>query len=160
MAAVVAVSTFMFAACSGNKTEQKPVEEAKAVDASDYNKDPAAEAAEASSDKGIGPVTSVEIGPLDNALAEKGKSIFETKCSACHKFEAKYVGPALGGVTKRRSPEWVMNMILNPVEMTQKDPVAKKLLEEHLTQMTFQDLTQDEARAIYEYFRSVDGETK
>jgi mono/diheme cytochrome c family protein len=159
LAACVAVTAFMFNACSGKKTEQKPVEEAKAVDASEYNKDASAEPAEAASDKGIGPVTSVEIGPLDNALAEKGKSIFETKCSACHKFEAKYVGPALGGVTKRRSPEWVMNMIMNPVEMTQKDPVAKKLLEEHLTQMTFQDLTQDEARAIYEYFRSVD-ETK
>lgn len=111
--------------------------------------------------KGVGPVTSVEVGEtIDQQLAEKGKTIFESKCSACHKFDSKYVGPSLGGVTNRRSPEWIMNMILNPVEMTQKDPLAKSLLEEHLTQMTFQDLTQDDARAILEYFRAVDNPSK
>jgi mono/diheme cytochrome c family protein len=106
--------------------------------------------------KGIGPVTSVSLGEIDLALAEKGKKNFEAKCSACHKFEEKVVGPGLQDVTIRRTPEWIMNMILNPVEMTQKDPIAKGLLEEHLTQMTFQNIQETEAREILEYLRKMD----
>ncbi len=108
-------------------------------------------------DKGIGPITSsIEIAALDNALADKGKGIFEAKCSACHKIEKRVVGPALGGVTKRRTPEWVMNMILNPNEMTANDPIAKDLLANYAAQMANQNLTQDEARAVLEFFRSND----
>ncbi len=106
---------------------------------------------------GIGPVSSVQVGAIDEAMAKKGLELFDSKCSACHKWEEKVVGPALQGVTKRRKPEWIMNMILNPVEMTQKDPTAQQLLAEHLTQMTFQNVTQDEARAILEHFRKKDG---
>ena len=111
----------------------------------------------AESDKGVGPVTEIELSAdIDTAMAEKGKGIFETKCSACHKWEEKYVGPALKGVTKRREPEWILNMILNPQEMTQKNPTAKALFEELLIQMTPQNLTEQEARTVLEYFRSLD----
>ncbi len=108
--------------------------------------------------KGIGPVSKVELGALDNGKATKGKTAFDAKCSACHKIDEKVVGPALKGITTRRSPEWIMNMILNPVEMTQKDPIAKELLEEHLTQMTFQNVSQEESRDMLEYFRQIDGQ--
>lgn len=109
---------------------------------------------------GIGPVDKVELGPtIDDALAIKGKHIFETKCLSCHKINEKFVGPALLGVTKRRKPEWIMNQILNPEEMTKKDEVAKRLFFEHnMTQMTFQNVTRDDARAILEYFRKNDSE--
>ncbi len=107
--------------------------------------------------KGIGPVQQVELGPIDDAMAEKGKAAFEQKCAACHRFDERFVGPPLKGVTERRKPEWIMNMILNPVEMTQKDPQAKELLGTYLTQMTFQNVSQEEARAILEYFRKLDG---
>jgi cytochrome c551/c552 len=106
--------------------------------------------------KGIGPVTEVKLAALDSGLATKGKGVFEAKCTACHKIDERYVGPALRGVTKRRAPEWVMNMILNPGEMTQKDETAKGLLGEYLTQMTFQNVTQDEVRSILEFFREND----
>ena len=49
-----------------------------------------------------------------------------------------------------------MNMILNPQEMTEKDPVAKKLLAEFMTQMVNQNVAESEARVLLEYFRSVD----
>lgn len=106
--------------------------------------------------KGIGPVKKVKIGPIKEDLAEQGEKLFEAKCTACHKFDQRYVGPALGGVTKRRRPEWIMNMILNPAEMVQKDPIAKALLAEHFVTMTFQNVTQPEARALLEYFRHKD----
>lgn len=106
--------------------------------------------------KGVGPVTNLPLEAVNASLADKGKLIFEQKCAACHKFETKYVGPALQDVTKRRTPEWIMNIILNPEEMTKKDPIAKGLLETFMTQMTFQNVSQDETRAILEYFRQND----
>ncbi|WP_168222701.1 c-type cytochrome [Leptospira vanthielii] len=122
--------------CGGDKTEETPASNA--------------------SSKGIGPVSSVTLGTLDQSMADRGKKQFEAKCSACHKFEEKVVGPALQDVTLRRTPEWIMNMILNPIEMTQKDPIGQELLGEHLTQMTFQNIKEEEAREILEYFRKMD----
>ncbi|WP_299823842.1 cytochrome c [uncultured Pontibacter sp.] len=105
--------------------------------------------------KGIGPVSSIEVSAeIDDALAAEGKSIFESKCSACHQLtDQKVVGPGLLGVTEKRKPEWIMNMVINPEEMTKKDPTAKKLLAEHLTQMTNQDIAEKDARAILEFLR-------
>lgn len=110
------------------------------------------------SDKGVGPITHVELGPVDENLAQKGKLVFEQKCIACHKFDERYVGPPLKGVTQRRKPEWIMNIILNPSEMLDKDPTAKELLATYLTPMTFQDVSHQQARAILEYFRQVDSQ--
>lgn len=110
----------------------------------------------AASDKGVGPVSNLALSEtIDQALVDQGKSIFESKCAACHKFDQRYVGPPLGDVTERRKPEWIMNMVLNPQEMLEKDPVAKELLGEYMTPMPNQGLTQEEARAVLEYFRSL-----
>ena len=70
-------------------------------------------------------------------------------------MEERYVGPGLKGITGRRTPEWIMNMILNTQEMTQKDPDAQALLEEYLTQMRV-IVSQPEARSLLEYFRHYD----
>jgi mono/diheme cytochrome c family protein len=115
-----------------------------------------APAQDAAASKGVGPVQSVAIGALDETLAAKGQQIFSGTCAACHKMDQRYVGPALAGVSKRRSPEWIMNMILNPTGMTQQDPTAKALLGEYMTQMSV-SVTQDDARAVLEYFRKNDG---
>jgi hypothetical protein len=40
--------------------------------------------------------------------------------------------------------------------MTQKDKTSKELFAQYLIQMTFQDVTQDDARALLEYMRAVD----
>ncbi|WP_415062293.1 c-type cytochrome [Bdellovibrio sp.] len=117
----------------------------------------AATATTGGGDIGVGPVSSVTLeAELKADLVKNGHDLFAAKCAACHKVDERYVGPAIKGVTERRKPEWIMNMILNPQEMTQKDPVAQELLGEYMTQMTFQNVTQDEARAILEYFRSID----
>lgn len=46
----------------------------------------------------------------------KGKSIFNAKCAACHKLNKKSIGPALAGVTERRTREWLQKWIRNNVE--------------------------------------------
>ena len=49
-----------------------------------------------------------------------------------------------------------MNMILNPDVMVQEDPIAKKLLmENNGSPMANQNLTNEEARAVLEYFRTL-----
>ncbi len=103
---------------------------------------------------GIGPISSVELGEINEELVETGKEIYKANCTACHKIGKRSVGPALKGVTERRSPEWIMNMILNPTEMVEKDPTAKALLAEYLAPMADQSLSEDEARAILEFFRT------
>lgn len=104
---------------------------------------------------GIGPITSVELGDIDANLAEEGKVVFDNKCSACHKVGKRFVGPDPAGIMERRSPEWIMNMILNPEEMVKSDPIAKDLLKEYLSPMANQSLTEQEARSILEYFRTI-----
>jgi cytochrome c1 len=107
-------------------------------------------------DKGIGPITSLTLpAEIDEELAAKGKEVYTLKCTACHKETQRFIGPAPIGIFERRSPEWIMNMILNPEEMVQKNDIAKKLLAEYIAPMANQNLTEDEARAVVEYFRTI-----
>jgi len=106
---------------------------------------------------GVGPIKSIELSALDPTLVTRGQAIFDSKCAVCHKETERYVGPALAGVTERRSPEWIMNMILNPTQMIAEDPDARALFIQFLTPMTFQNVTEEDARAILEYFRTLEG---
>lgn len=104
---------------------------------------------------GIGPVTEpVQVAGVDKTMAKAGHELFEHKCAACHKMADRYVGPALGEVTKRRSPAFVMNMVLNPQGMVAKHPVSKKLLGEYFTPMPNLNLSKAEARELLEYLRT------
>lgn len=106
---------------------------------------------------GVGPFKTVNLNKEpDMALAEKGKTLFDGRCTACHKFEERFVGPPLAGITEKRNPVWIMNMIINPNEMVQKDPIAKKLLEEYMTPMVNMNVNEEDTRAILEYLRAHD----
>ena len=106
-------------------------------------------------ENGIGPIKEkIKLGQLDAIKAAAGKKLFESKCGQCHKLDERYTGPALRNVTKKRTPEYILNNILNPEEMANKHPEAKKLVALHATKMTFQNVTRDDALKILEYFRS------
>ncbi len=107
--------------------------------------------------KGVGPITSVDFGAeIDAEMAAQGEKIFSTICVACHMAEQRMIGPALKGVYDRRSPEWVMNMILNPDGMLKEDPIAQALLKEYNNAvMLNQNLSQEDARAVVEYLRTL-----
>ncbi len=107
--------------------------------------------------KGIGPITSVEFGEeIDTEMAAKGEAQFNAICVACHMVDQRMIGPAMKGIYERRSPEWVMNMILNPDGMLKEDPIAIALLKEYNNAiMLNQNLTEEEARAIAEYLRTL-----
>jgi mono/diheme cytochrome c family protein len=107
--------------------------------------------------KGVGPIKSLVLpAEIDQAMAAKGKEIYNKMCTACHRPDKKFIGPPPIGIFKRRTPEWIMNMILDPEDMVAKDPLAKKLLIEfNGSPMANQNLTEDEARAVLEYFRTL-----
>lgn len=97
--------------------------------------------------------------PLNEQWIAEGKNIYEVKCSSCHKLtEEKLVGPGWKGVTNRRRPEWIINMVTNVDMMLEKDPVAQRMLEECLVRMPNQNLNRDEARKVLEFQRKNDGE--
>ncbi len=107
-------------------------------------------------DKGIGPIKSLEPGPLDRKMADVGKGLFNSKCSACHDLDVKRLGPPLRNVTKVRMPEYIMNLLLNTAVMQKEDPFVKDLIKKfNNLPMTDPVFTQAQARAVLEYLRSV-----
>lgn len=116
------------------------------------------ETVKAADPRGVGEIKNVDLGEnVDEAMAEKGKAVVDMKCTACHQLNDKrLVGPGFQGVTNRRRPEWIMNMVTNVDVMLDEDPVAQALFEECLTRMPNQNISLDEARHILEFMRRND----
>lgn len=123
---------------------------------------PVADAAKNTLDitKGIGQVKNVTLHtPLEQDRIGRGLAIYEMKCQACHRLDEKrVVGPGWKDVTKRRKPEWIMNLVTNVEVMLDQDPEAQKLLELCLTRMPNQNISIGDARDVLEYMRQNDGE--
>lgn len=149
----ILVSSLIFlSSCGGEKKETPETQNQTAQVGADLT--------EFELENGIGPVKEkLELGPIDPKLVKRGEEIWNQKCVACHKLDERYVGPAQRDVIKRRTPEFIMNMILNPEEMEKRHPVTKQLVAEYLTVMTNQNLTMEDARAVLEFFRKVAEET-
>ena len=108
--------------------------------------------------KGVGPINNVILEDKVNiSMANSGEKLFNQLCTSCHIINEDYIGPAMSGILDRRSPEWIMNMILNPIQMLEEDPIAIELLEKYNFEYMYnQNLLEEEAREILEYFRLLD----
>jgi mono/diheme cytochrome c family protein len=149
-AALIIAVTFLFGNCGGSGSETENVETTPKPRLAGEDADPM-------ENKGIGPVKSLNLpDAIDQAMAAEGSIIYVQYCTSCHKPGEKFIGPAPKDVLTRRSPEWIMNMILNPEQMVKEDPIAKKLLVEYnMAPMANQNLTEEQARKILEYFRTL-----
>jgi len=109
--------------------------------------------------RGTGKFTQVDISSnLDEAKAEAGKHVFDVKCNACHKLTSeKLVGPGWKDVTKRHEAVWIMNFVTNTDEMINKDPKVQAMLEICLVRMPNQNVSDSDARNVYEFMRQNDG---
>lgn len=107
-------------------------------------------------DKGIGPIKALKLTAVDKKLAEKGSDLFDAKCSPCHHIKDVNLGPALKGVTKNLSPEFIMNYLMNTAEMQKKNPYVQKLIGNWKTVpiMKDQKLKEKDARAVLEFLRT------
>jgi len=162
---------YSFTGCSSGNTQQentatasaperkveKEEDEEEAEEGEEEKSESADPYANWKSNKGIGPVKSLTLpAEIDHAMAEEGAKIYKEKCTSCHKPDKRFIGPAPKGIFERRTPEWVMNMILNPEVMLKEDPIARQLLQDYnLSPMANQNLTEDEARKVLEYFRTL-----
>ncbi|MGB1210469.1 MAG: c-type cytochrome [Lacinutrix venerupis] len=108
--------------------------------------------------KGVGPIQSITLTEnIDKKMAASGAEVYKKMCTACHRVDKKFIGPAPKGILKRRTPEWIMNMILDPEKMVKEDALAKELLWEfNGSPMINQGITEKDARAILEYFRTLE----
>ncbi|MBI5648454.1 MAG: c-type cytochrome [Ignavibacteriae bacterium] len=117
---------------------------------------PRTEAAEVPKPPVYGKIQNVELASVvDAPLAKKGEKIFKVICTACHKYDQRYVGPAIGSVFNRRTPEYIMNMILDTEVMLQKDDTARCLLQTYLVKMPNAQVNETDARSVLEHLRDI-----
>ena len=156
---------FLLCIGCGGKTEKKEesfsVNRTKSAEkveqtASETNEVPASQRITLDN-KGVGQIKEITLDPEINAeMVEAGAALFKTNCTACHKTDKRFIGPKMQGILERRSPEWVMNMILDPQLMVEEDRCAKDLLVEfNGAAMANQNLTVDQTRSLLEYFRTL-----
>lgn len=146
----------LLAACGGGnqQTKDNSAVAAPAVTEASANGNPSYDP-----NRGEGKFKNVEIpATLDGAMAAKGEKVYGVKCSSCHKLtDERLVGPGWKEVTKRNTADWIMNFMTNTDEMLNKDPKAQAQLEICLVRMPNQNLSDEDARSLYEFMRKNDG---
>lgn len=140
----------LISGCSGDGTQKNDAPEKQAE---------TPKLAEPVNNKGYGRIKEVKLSAIDSKMAHEGSEIFETKCTACHQLDKRYVGPPLRKVTERRTPEWIMNMILDTELMVEKDDTVKCLLQAYLLKMPNQHVDEKDARNVLEHLRTVASQT-
>jgi cytochrome c551/c552 len=107
-------------------------------------------------DPGVGPVKDVDLGPINKKMVADGKKIYQAKCVVCHELDTKKIGPQLRNITKERMPEYIMNLLVNAVQMQKQDQFVKDLIQKY-NKIAMPDpaISQIQARTVLEYLRSV-----
>lgn len=144
----------LLAACGGGNQQTKDNSDVAAPAVTEANGNPSYDP-----NRGEGKFKNVEIpATLDGAMAAKGEKVYGVKCSSCHKLtDERLVGPGWKEVTKRNTADWIMNFMTNTDEMLNKDPKAQAQLEICLVRMPNQNLSDEDARSLYEFMRKNDG---
>ena len=63
------------------------------------------------------------------ALLRHGQRVYEKKvCARCHGIDGSGSGPPLGGITQRRSREWLYGWLKDSKKMAREDSTAKALV--------------------------------
>lgn len=94
--------------------------------------------------------------PTDSTSIASGKLIFSENCSACHDFERDGIGPQLGGITAKASPDWIRNFVKDPqAKIESEDERSQKLFARYKTVMpAFSHFTEDEMTELLAYLHS------
>ncbi|HEY4800528.1 MAG TPA: cytochrome c [Bacteroidia bacterium] len=139
------IAIVLFQACSGNAKK----EEVTAVAST-----------EKETDQQIAD-SYAKLGTINDSLYETGKAIYQKKCTHCHEWETRKRGPALKGVTKRHSAEWIANLLANLRAFVKEDSIVTHTLSQdkittdtnNKDQVSVPITTPDERKAIIEFFR-------
>jgi len=105
-----------------------------------------------------GASTAADLG-IDSLQVVKGKNIFNANCAACHKLDAKLIGPALGGVAERREVDWLKAWIKdNNALRASGDADAIAVYEENnkMPMTAYPQLSDDDLEAIIAFTSHAD----
>jgi mono/diheme cytochrome c family protein len=98
---------------------------------------------------------------LDEKLIAEGKKLLISKCICCHNLTTEAsTGPGWLNITERRSPEWILNFLTNSEEMLDKDKTLKAQISAYKVRMPNQNLSDNDAKAIFEFMRNNDKNNK
>lgn len=87
-------------------------------------------------------------------MISSGEILFKENCKACHAVHTQEVGPALYGVSKRRTKKWIRQFIRNnEVLVHQKDSAAINLIKKfgYSPHVHFESMTNKEINEIMQY---------
>src|SRR5690349_11876423 len=88
---------------------------------------------------------------------EDGKTIFMSRCAACHNVNKQLTGPALAGVDQRRSIDWIIQFVHSSQKLVKGgDKAAVELFQRFngITMPDHTDLTEENIKSIVEYVKS------
>lgn len=103
--------------------------------------------------RGIGPITELQLEPINDSIMKLGAELSKERCSDCHTMELKSKGPDISDLLAIRKPEWVVNFLLNKDEMLERDSLALITMAKY-DQPCGSDLkTEEEALHMLEYLR-------
>jgi mono/diheme cytochrome c family protein len=88
---------------------------------------------------------------------EAGKTIFSTRCAACHNINKVIIGPALAGVDQRHPIEWIVSFVHGSQSMVKagdKDAVALFEKFNKVPMPDHPDLKEEDIKGIVAYIKS------
>jgi len=89
-----------------------------------------------------------------------GDALFKNNCAQCHAVNDKVVGPALAGITKRRTISWLMPWVKNSSKVIASgDEYAVKLFNDNGKQQmpAFPQLSDKDVQNIMEWVTAQEG---
>lgn len=88
---------------------------------------------------------------------EEGKSIFQSRCAACHNISKTLTGPALAGVDQRHSIDWIVNFVHSSQSMVKAgDKEALALFNQFnkIPMPDHTDLSDAQIKNVVEYIKA------
>ncbi|MBK8705759.1 MAG: c-type cytochrome [Saprospiraceae bacterium] len=97
--------------------------------------------------------------PVRRAMVAHGKTVYDQSCASCHALTGDRIkASGFSGITKRRKPEWIMNMITGVATKLETDAAKAAKLEQCPTRKADTRLNIVQARDFLEMLRMNDGE--
>ena len=94
---------------------------------------------------------------MANPPIEEGKTIFLTRCAACHNINKAMTGPALSGIHERRSIEWITKFVHSSQTLIKggdEDAIAIFEKFNKVPMPDHPDLTENHIKSIVEFIKS------
>jgi cytochrome c551/c552 len=88
---------------------------------------------------------------------EEGRALFQSRCASCHNVNKQLTGPALAGISERRSMDWLVGFITSSKRMISRgDQEAVALFEKfnRVPMPDHPDLTREHIASILEFIAS------